>query len=372
MAEIFPNFLKKYLSEKDIDTLKEKDALQIYEYGHLVFVRLSQDYKRFLRGTVFHDKGIVTSYPKIMRILHLENGIKRYFKDRFYIEEKMDGYNVRVALIDNIPLAFTRGGFICPFTTDRIADIVDLEFFDKYPNYIICGEVVGPGSPYNVEVIPYVKEDIKFFVFDLINEKTTFINTEEKYKILEGFNIEQVRRWGDFTERDIEDIRKIILQLDKEEREGVVIKPVRSGKTLKFVTLSSCLRDLEATAHLITELPSGFFIQRVLRAIFFCHEFNISLSDEDLLKFARAMYLIPRETIKEIQMGESVKENFDIRVRNKESINRLMEHLNRSGIRTQITSVEKSYNYYRARFQRLYLKGTREIRQRLLGKGFFD
>lgn len=372
MAEVFPDFIKKYLSEKEIDILKGKDALQIYEYGPLVFIRLSQDYKRFLRGTVFYDKGIITSYPKIMRILHLENGIKRYFKDRFYIEEKVDGYNVRVALIDNTPLAFTRGGFICPFTTDRIPDIVDLEFFDKYPNYIICGEVVGPGSPYNVEVIPYVKEDIKFFVFDLINEKNSFVLTEERYEILKDFNMEQVRHWGGFSQNDIEEIKKIVLELHREEREGIVIKSINQGKTLKFVTLSSCLKDLEATAHLITELPSGFYIQRVLRAIFFCHEFNIPLSNDDLLKFARAMYLMPGETIKEIQRGENVKEQFNIKVRKKESINRLIEHLNRSGIRTQLTSIEKSDNYYRAKFQRLYLKGTREMRQRLLGKGFFD
>lgn len=372
MAEVFPDFLKKNLSEKDIDILKKKDGLDHFEYDGLSFIRLSQDYKKFLRGTVFYEKGVVTSYPKTMRILHLENGIKRYLKDRFYVEEKVDGYNVRVALINNKPLAFTRGGFVCPFTTDRISDLIDLNFFNKYPECIICGEVVGPGSPYNTEVIPYIKEDVRFFVFDVIDEEGNFLPTEEKYKILEEFSIEQVRHWGDFTEKDIETIKEIILELDRDQREGIVIKPAFIGKNLKYVTLSSCLRDLEATAHLITELPSGFFIQRVLRAIFFCHEFGISLKDEDLLKFARAMYLIPFNTIKEIQKGESIKEHFDIKAKNKESIKRLIEHLNRSGIRTQLTSIEKEDDYYRARFQRLYLKGSRELRQRLMGKGFFD
>lgn len=372
MAEAYPDFLKKYLSEKDIDILKKRDGLHNLEYNGLSLIRISQDYKRFLRGTVFYEQGVIKSYPKTMRIFHLENGIKRYIKDRFYIEEKVDGYNVRIALINNTPLAFTRGGFICPFTTDRIADLIDLNFFNRYPDYTICGEVVGPGSPYNTESIPYIKDDVRLFVFDVINEKGIFLSTEDKYKILEAFDIEQVRHWGDFTEKDIEKIKGIILELDRNNREGIVIKPADTGKNLKYVTLSSCLRDLEATAHLITELPSGFFIQRVLRAVFFCNEFGIDLDEKYLLKFARAMYLIPKETLEKIQRGNSVTEIFNIKIKNKETINWLIEHLNRAGIRTQLISVEKSGDYYKAKFQRLYLRGSRELKQRLMGKGFFD
>ncbi|MGQ9571553.1 MAG: hypothetical protein ACUVUQ_12125 [Thermodesulfovibrionales bacterium] len=91
---------------------------------------------------------------------------------------------------------------------------------------------------------------------------------EERYKILEDFNIRQVRRWGPFTLSDEEKVKKIVLDLDREEREGIVIKPVATGRAIKYVTLSSCLKDLQATANLITELPAGFYIQRILRAFF--------------------------------------------------------------------------------------------------------
>jgi putative ATP-dependent DNA ligase len=143
----YPDFLEKHLTEKDITTLKERESLHTYRFNDLTFVRLSQEYKSYPRGTVFYDKGIILGYPRIMRILHLANGITRYFKNKFYVEEKMDGYNVRIAVINRIPLAFTKGGFICPFTTDRIPDLIDLNFFKEYPEHIICGEVVGPGSP---------------------------------------------------------------------------------------------------------------------------------------------------------------------------------------------------------------------------------
>lgn len=376
MSTPYPEFLEKHLTEKEITNLKERESLHTYQFNELTFVRLSQEYKHRTRGDIFHEKGFIPGYPRIMRILNLQNGINRYFKDSFYVEEKVDGYNVRIASINGTTLAFTRGGFICPFTTDRIPDIIDLNFFKKYPKYIICGEVVGPGSPYNTEVIPYVKEDIAFFAFGLMDENARHLSIEERYEIFKSFNIQQIKRWGPFnvseSTSDMDAVKNIILELDRDGREGIVIKPVSDGKPVKYVTLSSCLRDLEATTHLITELPAGFFTQRILRAVFFCHEFGIPFSSEYLISSVKALYLIPEETLRAVAEGESVKEFFDVRVKNKNTVDELIKHLNRSGVRTQLISVEKSGDYYRAKFYRIYIKGTRELRHRLMGHGFFD
>jgi len=372
MSIPYPDFLKKYLSEKDITILKERDALQTYNFKNISFMRLSQEYKSYWRGTVFYEKGIIYGYPRIMRILHLENGLNRYFKERFYMEEKVDGYNVRIALVNGNLISFTRGGFVCPFTTDRIPDLINIDFFNKYPDCIICGEVVGPGSPYNTEVIPYIHEDVVFFAFDIINENGRHFPIEDRYKTLESFGINQINKWGPLSASDIDKIKKIIIELDRDGREGIVIKPVSDEKQAKYVTLSSCLRDLQATAHLITELPAGFFTQRILRAVFFCHEFAIPFTSEYLMNSAKALYLIPEQTLKNVAKGENVKEFFDIKVRNKKTVDDLMQHLNRSGVRIQLFSVEKSGDYFKAKFYRIYTKGTRELRHRLMGKGFFD
>lgn len=372
MITLYPDFLKKNLTDEEIAALKERETLHTYQFDELAFVRLSQDYKVHSRGTIFYADGLISGYPRIMRILHLENGINRYFKNKFYVEEKVDGYNVRIAVINGIPLAFTRGGFICPFTTDRIPDLINMDFFSEYPNCTICGEVVGPGSPYNTEVIPYVHEDVVFFAFDIINGNGRHFPIEDRYKILERYSIHQVNKWGPFSASDANEIKKIILELDRDGREGIVIKPVSDGKLVKYVTLSSCLRDLQATTHLITELPAGFFTQRILRAVFFCHEFGIPFSSEYLIDSAKALYLIPKQTLKNVAEGESVKEFFDIKVRNKNTIDELIQHLNRSGVRTQLVSVEKLEDFYRAKFYRIYIKGTREIRHKLIGHGFFD
>ncbi len=372
MKRYYPDFLNKFLSEQDIKVLKERDALHAYDYKDITFVRLSQEYKRLWRGTVFYEDGILPGYPRIMRILHLENGLNRYFKDRFYIEEKVDGYNIRIAIINGHLVSFTRGGFVCPFSTDRLTDFINTNFFDTYPDYIICGEVVGPGSPYNTEVIPYIDEDVDFFAFDIIKKNEKCLPADDRYKILGDFEINQVNRWGPFIASDINKIKDIVLSLDRDGREGIVIKNLSGTKQAKYVTLSSCLRDLQATAHLIAELPAGFYTQRILRAVFFCHEFNISLSNEYLLNFSRALYLIPQNTLQDIANGQDVREYFDIMVKNRNTIDELIHHLNRSGVRTQLQSVEKAGDYYRARFYRVYIKGTKELRHRLMGKGFFD
>jgi len=371
-VEPTPSFIKKYLTNEDITKLQKKKALHIDQFKEILLVRLAQDYKNYPRGTVFHEGGLIPGYPRIMRVLHLENGIKRYFKERFYIEEKVDGYNIRITVINGKPFAFTRGGFICPFTTNRIQDLINLNYFDKYPGYIINGEIVGPGSPYNTEIIPYISEDVIFFSFDLFDSRSRKISIEERYTIFEQFKIPQVRRWGPFSVSDVDRIKEVVLELDGEGREGIVIKPISNGKQIKYVTLSSCLRDLQATSDLITELPAGFYMQRILRAIFFCHEFSIALNDRYLLESAKALYLSPQKVLKEVEDGGNVRESFEVNMRNKDTIYELMEHLKRSGVNTKVLSIEKVDHFHRTKFHRIYTEGTREIRHKLMGHGFFD
>mgnify|MGYP005834578173 CR=1 FL=1 len=365
--------LNRYFSDSELKALFEKGTLQHFSFEGEEFVRLSQDYKKLYRGTVFYDGGILPGYPHIMRIVHLTKGLSRYLKSsRFFIEEKVDGYNVRIARIKEKTIAFTRGGFICPFTTDRIPDLIDSEFFDRYPGYVLCGEVVGPGSPYNTEFIPYIKEDVVFFVFDVIKSNGTFLLPEERVITLQDFKMEQVRRWGPFDITHLKEIKEIVLHLDKEEREGIVIKTLKNEKALKYVTLSSCLRDLKVTTHLISEIPAGFYIQRIMRALFFCHEFDIPLTDSYLMEAAKALYLRPYNALKDVAEGGEIKESFDVKVRKRETAMKLLQHLNRSGIHTQLISIERVEDYYKLRFNRIYRKGTRQIRQLLKGKGFFD
>jgi putative ATP-dependent DNA ligase len=365
-------FLKGLFPNTEIEDLLKRKVLEYLKTEGFSFFRLAQEHKRYYRGTVFYEKGIIPGYPRIPRILHLENGIKRYFKTPFYVEEKMDGYNVRVALIENKLIAFTRGGFICPFTTDRIDDLIDPEFFRKYPGYVICGEVVGPGNPYNIESTSYVSEDVVFFVFDLFSENGIKLPPEERYRIVKEFSLREVKRWGPFEADNINEVKEIVLELNSLNREGIVIKSIEGDTAVKYVTLSSCLRDLEATTHLITELPAGFYIQRILRAIFFSHEFGIPLDDTYLLKAAKALYLNPLNGLLSIRDGDEIKEVFTVKVKVRDTVPKLLKALSRAGIKTRLLEMEKEDAYYRVKFAKIYTIGSKEMRQRLRGKSFFD
>ncbi len=364
--------LLNYLGEDGLKILIEKKNTEEFKIYGMRFLRLTQEFRNLWRGTIFYENGIIHGYPRIMRVLHLERGIKRYFKNTFYVEEKVDGYNVRVSMINGIILAFSRGGFVCPFTTDRIDDLVNTNFFRKYPDLILCGEVVGPHNPYNTEVILYIKDDVIFLAFDIMQRDGTLLDEITKQRILREFNINTVNMWGPYTVNDIDSIKKIVLELNDAGREGIVIKPDGNGKTIKFVTLNSSLRDLEATSHLIGELPSGFFIQRIMRAIFFSHEFGIPIEDEYLLRSARALYLSSSSALTKVSRGEPVMERFSIRIKNEENINILIRHLERGGMRIKVSSIEREGDYHRVTFFKIYNKATKEFRQRLRGKGFFD
>ncbi|WP_456452626.1 RNA ligase, partial [Thermococcus sp.] len=148
--------LKLGVPEDRLAVLEGKGGVVEGEFEGIRYVRFRDSAKGFRRGTVVFENGdVVLGFPHIKRVVQLDMGIKRVFKNRpFYVEEKVDGYNVRVVKVKDRVLALTRGGFICPFTTERILDFVNEEFFKDYPNLVLVGEMAGPESPYIVEGPP--------------------------------------------------------------------------------------------------------------------------------------------------------------------------------------------------------------------------
>ena len=111
------------------------------EYDGIPYYRIMRKVGPLEKGTIVTCAGIIFDFPRIARILHLENGLKNAYAQPFYVEEKVDGYNVRIVCILGKVLAFSRGGYVCPFSTDRIADFLDIQkIFADYPNLIVCGE----------------------------------------------------------------------------------------------------------------------------------------------------------------------------------------------------------------------------------------
>lgn len=366
------------IREERIEMLEGKGGIVEDEFEGIKYLRFKDSAGNLRRGTVVFDHhNIILGFPHIKRVVQLEKGIRRVFKMKpFYVEEKIDGYNIRVAQIEGRVFAFTRGGFICPFTTERIEDFVNMEFFKDYPNLILCGEMAGPESPYLVEGPPHIKEDIQFFLFDIQEKKTgKSIHVKDRIKMAEEYGIPSVEVFGIYNISKINELRQLIEELSTQRREGIVMKSPDMKKIIKYVTPYANINDIRIGARVFFELPHGYFMQRIKRLAFYLAEEKIR--DADFERYAAALgkaLLEPFvESIWDVGGGEEIAEMFTVRVKHIETAYKMVSHFERLGLKIHIEDIEeKSNEYWKITFKRVYPEATREIRELWNGHAFVD
>ena len=370
--------LKIGVPEGRLLVLEGKGGIVEDEFEGVRYVRFRDSAKGFRRGTVvFENSEAVIGFPHIKRVVQLENGIRRVFKNKpFYVEEKVDGYNVRVVKVGEKVLALTRGGFICPFTTERILDFVNDEFFKNYPNLVLAGEMAGPESPYIVEGPPYVKEDIRFFLFD-IQEKGTgkSLPVEERYKLAEEYGILQVESFGIFDHSGLDDLYDLMERLREERREGIVMKTPDMKKIAKYVTPYANINDIRIGSHIFFDLPHGYFMGRIKRLAFYLAEKHVKGEgfDEYAKALGKAILRPFVESIHEVAHGGDIEEVFTVRVKNITTAHKMVTHFERLGVKIHIEDIEDLKNgYWRITFKRVYPDATREMRELWNGLAFVD
>ena len=122
------------------------------KYEHLL--RFDKEISHIERGTVLYEKDgsfeIIMGFPKIRRAMVLDPTLKKHFNglEKVAVEEKMNGYNVRIAIAMEQIVAITRSGYICPYTTQKAKEKLTLKFFEDFPELVLYGEMVGPDNPY--------------------------------------------------------------------------------------------------------------------------------------------------------------------------------------------------------------------------------
>ena len=356
------------------ESIKKHDVVH-EEFDGVSFYRVTKKVGSLEKGAVVTHEGILYDFPRIARIMHLENGIRHAYTQPFYVEEKVDGYNVRVARIQGRILAFSRGAYVCPFSTDRIADFLDVKkIFDENPDLIVCGEFAGPDNPYNIEHPPYVTEDIRFFAFDLmVLNKPDSIPVEERYKLFDAYGMPTVKRFGRFYASDILALKKIIDELDEVGSEGIVIKPTHpSEKILKYVTLGSCLRDIHVTAPLMAEMMSEFFTHRIIRAAMFIHEQTHSIKPEIFDQLGKVLLEPIYESITKAARGEVIDEKFLLRFREEKNIQRMMDHLYKCKVKFEVLSKKKEGTYWHVKLARKCYASYEILQRHLDGSSHVD
>ena len=86
------------------EAIERRDAAR-EEFDGVCYYRITKN-RSFGKGAIVTPEGVIFDFPRIPRILHLEKGIHHAYTQPFYIEEKVDGYNVRIASIQGCILVF--------------------------------------------------------------------------------------------------------------------------------------------------------------------------------------------------------------------------------------------------------------------------
>lgn len=374
---------------KKIDIKKLSHLLEIPEYSitgalkrrTLQYVRGKRELFRFDKPVSTVESGtsvflepfdVVRGFPKISRTLVLYPALLKHFSTcpKVAVEEKMNGYNVRVALYNKDLVALTRGGFICPYTTEKANDLIGKDFFHDYPDLVLCGEMVGPDSPYVPKTF-YDIESLDFFVFD-IREKNSGkpLSVIERRAIMEEYGINSVRLFGEFDIENVHvEITNIIKSFGDTLREGVVIKdPDMILLPVKYTSSISNCADLRYAFEFYNDFGRDFFFGRVCREAFQSVEWEED--EESIMKRCLQLgesLLVPMiNTIKKRKDGERIAENVRIRVKDLMTVAEFEEYLRLLGVDAVFQQPEKIGNEYIVRIEKIH-HSTNDKTETILG-----
>jgi len=360
-GEIDPDFITRLAGclgfEKErVQHLFEKNYLARNWGKHEHMLRFDKEISHIEHGTVLYEKGssfeVIMGFPKIRRAMVLDPTLKKHFSglEKVTVEEKMNGYNVRVAQVNGEILAITRSGYVCPYTTERANVKLNLKFFNDFPELVLYGEMVGPDNPYVPKTI-YDIESVEFYIFD-VREKNTGkpLPTAKRREMMEKYGFLQVRSFGEISlETAAEEIADIIRKLGKTEHEGVVIKdPEMTLSSLKYTSSQSNCSDLRHAFKFYNEAGRDYMLSRIVREGFQTVEW-----DEDETEFKKRCIqlgesiLSPlKESIRNVKDGERLYEEVRIRVRDLKTATEFENYLKRLGVDAIFEAPQPAGNEY--------------------------
>ncbi len=301
------------------------------QYGEIEYLRLTDDFHGLAKGAVQLPDRWIPGYPRIGRIYRLEQGIRQQFEAPFWAEEKIDGFNVRILRYQGQVLAFTRSGYLCPFSTDRAPELMELAIFDQHPELVLCAEIAGPENPYTEGGPSFVPEDVQAFVFDLMRvNQTAFLPVAEKLALTARFGLPTPQGYGRFTGTEWPRLGELLKRLDGEGREGVVLKEDSPrNRRVKYVTRFSGIYDVWIRASDVVELPGDFFTGRVLRLALFMDEAGMACDDRLKRDLGNAFLERLFESVEKFKRDGRVYHTFRCRFRQRDSAEAFMEHIHR-------------------------------------------
>lgn len=345
--------------------------LKHYQQRGINAVQFRKGIGRIESGTIvtLGDKiEVVRGFPKIRRTLVLHPSLELHFREEVAVEEKMNGYNVRIAILDGETIAFTRRGYICPYTTKKVSEILDLdEFFQDYPQIVICGEMLGTENPYVSHYYPEI-DKLGFRIFDLREKLTNLpLPVIEKRELLNDYGLTPVHLFGIYSVEEASGkIMDIVKDLGKNDREGVVIKdPQMELEPLKYTSSQAQASELEYAFSFPFDLGKAFFFSRIIREGFQAHEMAESKDElkERALRIGESILYPMLKTIQHVSQNEVAAEDLVIQVESQDEAEEFIRHLHDLGV----IAILVQFKDNKAVIRRLHQSTTDKINNYLNG-----
>jgi putative ATP-dependent DNA ligase len=265
---------------------------------------------------------------------------------------------------------------VCPFTTDRVADLLDVRIFEAEPDLVLCVEIAGPDNPYAIGSPPFVSEDVRGFVFDMLRDgESGFLAPEQQRALCERYTLPTPRQYGRFHAGQWREIRDIAKGLDAEGREGVVLKAEqpRQHRT-KYVTLSSGIYDIKVRAADMAELPGEYFTGRILRMALFMDETGLVANDRICRDLGRALLDGLFESLADFKRQRRVFHPFRCRFRQRPNAEDFVDHLRRTlgHAHLRVERLERAGDYWLLEFVKEVPKLSGLFEQLFRGEAIVD
>lgn len=327
----------------------------------LPYYRIKKTFQGMTRGTVIIGKRVIWGFPHIKRIFRLDNGIEKNIGLPVFAEEKIDGFNARIASINGKIFGFSRGGFLDSFITEKAREMKFEKFFLKYPEYVICAEMIG-NTPHTT---PEENYDVKLLIFEIDQGDGSYIHPEKRYSIIKEFDLEGVPAFGKIE--TLEDLRNLALNLNKSKKEGMVLK--NGKKTVKFVTANSDIEDIGHASKWIFDNEQGFFLQRILRPSFFIDDYSLDVNEYSI-KLGNAFFNLIK-SVREAKKGEMISSEFVIKVKDDAIFDEIKRHMSKD-VKIELVSKKEIDGEKIIRFKKIFKKTSKLLISYSNGLGVTD
>jgi putative ATP-dependent DNA ligase len=245
-------------------------------------------------------------------------------------------------------------------------------FFDTHPTLMLCGEMVGPESPYTDHDYPTV-DSLDFRVFDVRHrESGTPLLVDRRRRLCESHRFPQATSFGVFTPKTAAaKLQQLVEELSSEDREGVVMKSLDGRQQLKYTTSAANQGSLAYAFALPFDYGPDFLFPRIMREAFQSVEFDESEAEarERARALGEAILLPAIDAIREVEEDGETGEEHTVRGP-PDAIDALFDHLDRMNLRTTVRRDETTDGERVVTFLKHSATTTDSVKSYLAGQTF--